>query len=78
MLDVPVVGSVSKTGLYPASSSLKASRLLSFAGGLDNLEDNNVNFEVGTNQNISQYELQGMHRFKCYISKCKKKLQKLK
>ena len=57
---VPVVGSVSRPGLYPASSSLKASRLLSFAGGLDNLEGNNVNFEVGTNQNISQYELQSL------------------
>ena len=53
---VPVVGSISEPALYPISSNVSAKTLLSFAGGVDDLNGNNIQYEVGTADEISQLD----------------------
>ena len=53
---VPVVGSISEPALYPISSNISAKTLLSFAGGVDDLNGTNIKYEVGTADEISQLD----------------------
>ena len=51
---VPAIGSLRRPGLYPLGEASSGRELLEFAGGPDNINEENITIEVGNEQGIKQ------------------------